>query len=263
PQPPTAPAAPRAPTTSSAISAPAGHAPIAPPCRDGALNLQPVADWLTWNSEINTPSRDRLLAWATTECATDPAYIQSLRLFVKEEQWHADIARKYLALRNLIGRPGGFNRALTRSLIRPLGLRFELSILLLSEIAALAMSRLLLAATQDETLRGLLTQAIHDHECHIAFHSERLTTEFADFNFLRRNLRRLRLRTMFVTLITGLTARHRHLLRAIHCSKLKFARDAWRTFTAVLERMVPYRREELLAILLDQQQKPYEKAGLP
>ena len=236
------------------------NAPHAPFLQGGA---QPIADWLTWTTQINTASRGRLLRWATTECATDPAYIQSLRLFVKEEQWHADIATRYLSLRQMKGRAGGINRAMARSLMKPLGLRFELSILLLSEIAALTVSRLLLKATNDEALRGLLTQGIHDHECHIAFHSERLTTEFADFNFIRRNLRRWRLRAMFTALVTGLTLRHRRLLRAIGCSKTQFARQAWHTFAAVLERMVPYGRDHLLAALLNQQQKPYEKAGLP
>ena len=46
---------------------------------------------------------------------------------------------------------------------------------------------------------------------------------------------------------------------AFHCSR-DFARNCHAHFNAILERMVPYRREALLARLLDQQQNPYAKA---
>ncbi len=221
---------------------------------------RPVAHWLAWISQTNAPARQRLINWGVNDCASDPAYIQTLRLFVKEEQHHTALIDRYLTLRNLPVIPGGLVRAAVRSCIRPLGLRFELSILLLSEIAVITMNRLLLPQVKDETLRGLLTQIIHDHQCHLAFHCERLTAEFADFNFIRRNLRRLRLRTMFATAVKGITLHHRSLLRAVGCTPSDFNAQCRNHFTAILERMVPYRREALLARLVDQSENPFAKA---
>jgi hypothetical protein len=223
-----------------------------------------VANWLRWISETNAPARARLIDWAVRDCASDPAYVQSIRLFIREEQHHTEIIGRYLALRETPGRAGGFNRAAVRAIIKPLGMRFELSVLTLSEIAVITMNRLLLEkSNHDAALSALLTQVIHDHQCHLAFHSERLTTEFADFNFLRRNLRRLRLRTMFAVAIKGLTLHHRPLLRALNCTPRQFSQRCWAGFETVLERMVPYRREALLARLLDQRENRYAKAISP
>lgn len=234
------------------------------PSSDGDERLNAsVAHWLRWISETNAPARQRLISWAVTDCASDPAYIQSMRLFVKEEEHHAATIARYLTLRRLTAPEGGFTRAAVRAMIKPLGLRFELSILLLSEIAVITMNRLLLAKTGDGALRWLLTQMVHDHQCHLAFHSERLTTEFADFNFVRRNLRRLRLRVMFAMAVKGITCYHRPLLKALDCPPRQFASQCAAGFRCVLERMVPYRRDALMARLLDQRENPYAKALAP
>ena len=230
---------------------------------------QPVADWLAWVAQVNEPSRQRMLAWSLRDCADDPAYVQSLRLFVKEEQHHTAIINRWLSQRDLAGKPCGALRAVMRRVIRPLGLRFELSVLLLGEIVTVTMNRLVLdAATRmdqaghppaDAALTGVLRQLIAEHQVHLTFHSERLTAEFADFNFIRRNLRRMRLRGMFAALVAGVARHHRALLAVIGCPRRRFADQAWALFSAVLERMVPYRREELMATLLEQREKRFEK----
>jgi len=220
-----------------------------------------MTHWLAWISQTNGPARDRLIHWAVSDCASDPAYVQSIRLFVKEEQHHTTLIERYLALRAQPMHPGGLVRGAVRSVIKPLGLRFELSVLLLSEIAVITMHRLLLPQVKDQALRGLLTQINHDHQCHLSFHCERLTAEFADFNFVRRNLRRLRLRAMFVTAFKGITLHHRALLRYTGCTPRAFAAHCRSNFATILEQMVPYRRETLLARLLDQRENPYAKAS--
>ncbi len=273
---------------------------------------QPVADWLAWVAQVNEPSRQRMLDWALTDCADDPAYVQSLRLFVKEEQHHTTIINRWLTARKLAGAPCGALRAVMRRAIRPLGLRFELSVLLLGEIVTVTMNRLVrdavrragpcsargvvpaseiagstgphpsplpssgagegaagaplgtetvmaAAARSDAALAGVLDQLITEHHVHLSFHSERLTAEFADFNFIRRNLRRLRLRGMFAALVAGVARHHRALLAAIGCPRRRFSAECWSLFSTVLERMVPYRRETLMATLLDQREKRFEK----
>lgn len=220
---------------------------------------QPVADWLAWMAQVNAASRQRLIEWARCRCASDPAYPQAIRLFVKEEQHHGDLVRRYLELRGLSAAPVGGLRAAARAVLRPLGLRFELSVLLLSEILCLAMNRAIIERVSDPTLKDLLTQIIHDHECHLTFHRERLTTEFADFNFVRRNLRRWRLRGMFAAAVHGAAAYHRGLLAALEIPRRSFIASCWADFRGELEKMVPYHRETLLAVLTNQRDQPYER----
>lgn len=221
---------------------------------------RPLADWLAWISQTHQESRRRLIDWAVRQCAADPAYIQSLRLFVKEEQHHAALIERLLCQRGWAGRPCGWKRAAARAIVRPLGLRFELSMLLLTEIAALTLSRLLLPALNDDAAaRGVAAQITHDHQCHIAFHAERLTTEFADFNFARRNLRRWRLRGMMAAATAGIALHHGRLLRALGATRRRYAQACHEHFERVLSRMVPYRREQLLAVLLEHRQQPYAK----
>jgi len=91
----------------------------------------------------------------------------------------------------------------------------------------------------------LIQRLIRDFSGQIAFCSEWLTFTYADFNFIRRNLRRARLRLMFRATALAWT-------RAP-------APEGWRPegrtrFEATLERMVPYRRERLLQRLRLQQE---------
>jgi hypothetical protein len=218
-----------------------------------------IADWLTWSSQTHTPSRNQLLDWAIAQCPNDPAYVQSLRLFIREEQHHQVLIKQWLSKRHLKGQPAGGKRAATRKLVRPLGLRFELSLLLLTEIASRCLNEITAEQVNDPALLGLLSQIMHDQQCHIAFHSERLTTEFADFNFIRRNLRRWRMRTMMGTLLTGLAIRHRPLLDALGVSASTFMSRCWQQFNNVLEHVTPYHREKLAATLHQHEHRPYDK----
>ena len=200
-----------------------------------------------------------LIAQALAHCPGDPAYVQALRLFAKEEaQLHGLIDR----LRAQQGDTRPATRPVYAALVRlrrSLGLRFELSALLLEELLDLAVFQLIHDAAADPTLRSACRQVLSDRRAHAAFHAERLTLEFADFNFLRRNLRRLRLRLFFALLLALVALRHGALIRAAGGNRLSFALTSWRAFQAILERVVPYHREALLAALLHQDQRPYDQ----
>jgi len=219
----------------------------------------PIANWLAWSTQTHMHSRQQLIKWAVEQCPEDPAYIQSLRLFVREEEHHAEIINRWLKLNNLQGQPAGGKRAVARRLVSPLGLRFELSLLLLTEIASRCMNLFITDQINDATLKGVLAQISHDQRCHVTFHSERLTTEFADFNFVRRNLRRLRMRGMTGSLLAGIAVRHRPILEALNISTTKYISTCWQQFNQVLENMVPYRREQLMAILMQHRDNPYDQ----
>lgn len=191
-----------------------------------------------------------LVSVAVRDCAHDPAYIQSLRLLSREQAYHAD----------LLGAPPQPPRPKTPLVTRArrmLGMRFELSVLLLDDLVDLAAYELLVDTLPQGPLRDVCRQIAHDRRMHAMFHAERLAVEFTDFNFIRRNLRRLRLRGMFAAALARIALNHADLLRAAGVPRTKLIHFAWSLFSDLLERMVPYRRDALLAMLLDQRAQPY------
>ena len=204
-------------------------------------------------------ARRRLIAAAAAGLPEDPAFVQCLRLLVKEEHYHAQLGAR--ALRRL-GAPEvrpSWGRRLWQHVRHPLGLRFELSIMLLSDLVDLNLYQRVQRSIADPALGAMCAQIIRDKQAHAAFHTERLTLEYADFNFLRRNLRRVRLRLMFALVALGALAMHQGLIRASGTGGRRFLQDCGVDFAATLERMVPYRRDTLLAALLNQRKNPYSK----
>ncbi len=200
---------------------------------------------------------------------TDHALVQSLRLMVKEQQYLAKLHQQAIDRYDLAQPPRGHRlmrawAAVTQPVRRWLGLRFELSILLLMSLIHLTLARLLVspeaqtAGMTDAGILGVCQQSLRDRQLHAAFLAERLTREFADFNFIRRNLRRWRLRGMFALLLGWVILTQGRMIRAAGSSRSALTRQAWRSFEGVLERMVPYHRANLLATLLAQEQQPYD-----
>ena len=230
------------------------HVRLRPAGRDCPSPFGDLASaWRDWAAHRRA-SLSHQTAWlvsaAVHRCAHDPAYIQSLRLISREQAYHAD----------LLGTPPSPSRSrssMLTSVRRLLGMRFELSVLLLDDLADLATYDLLADALTPGPLRDACRQIAHDRRMHAMFHAERLTVEFADFNFIRRNLRRLRLRAMFAAAVARVAVRHAALFRAAGIRRTMLIGYAWSLFRSLLERMVPYRRDALLAMLLDQRTDPY------
>jgi len=201
---------------------------------------------------------------AAERCGDDPAFVQALRLFVKEQQYHAALLREAAPGRD---RPSITWRVAHRvidTLRRVLTLRFELAVLLLNQIIVLTLARMIASDSRDATWQAIGEQIARDARGHVAFHGERLTTEFADFNFVLRNLRRYRLRLMCAIALFLAAVQYRSLLRALGGPRRTWAfiHMGWSTFTALLERMVPYRRDALLRRLLHLRKRPYDKPTL-
>ncbi|MEX1087739.1 MAG: hypothetical protein WEC36_00840 [Phycisphaeraceae bacterium] len=203
-----------------------------------------------------------IVAAATQRYGADPAFIQCLRLLVKEERHLAELTQRLLSHCHCPTRGVARVEQMSRPVRSALGVRFEVSIMLLGALIDIAVCRTIRQSTSEPLLVAVLGQIVRDREAHVAFASEWLTLEFADFNFVRRNLRRARLRAMFTAMMAHTVASHSPLLDSLGCSRLALARACWSTFQGVLERMVPYRRDVLLATLLEQKERPYAETRL-
>ncbi len=227
--------------------------------------------WLRRQQEHLGADRSWLLAatasaWPGTP---DHALLQCLRLMIKEQQHLAGLHARAVGRYPTPGSWRGLHLArrwadLTLPMRRWLGPRFELSILLLTSLIDLSMARLMTVSPQEKSgtldagIQGVCAQSLRDRQSHAAFMAERLTQEFADFNFVRRNLRRWRLRGMFAMLLAWVVLTQARLIGERGLSQREFVIRSWNSFEGVLERMVPYRRDSLLATLGAQEDEPYE-----
>ena len=205
-----------------------------------------------------------LIAHAVQVHARDPAYIQAARLWIKECEYHRRLYQRLIGC--LTASPPRRPRLpgwdslvarVSRWRFRLLGARFEMSVRLLDDLMDLAVLRAVDVGGAAATVRGVCEIVRREKQAHLAFTSERLTLLYADFNFIRRNLRRLRLRLMCAALLCQVAWQNGPLLHAAGTTRWRFMRRTFAQFSALLERMVPYRREALLAALVDQRREPY------
>jgi hypothetical protein len=104
----------------------------------------------------------------------DPVYLRCLRLFVAEEQHHAQLLARAI---DLLGGETLASHWTDRAFVflrRRAGLRLELLVLLAAEIVGLAYYRALRDGVPDSTLLLISRQMVADEEAHLAFHCQAL-----------------------------------------------------------------------------------------
>jgi hypothetical protein len=119
------------------------------------------------------------------------------------------------------------------------GVRFELTVLLLTEIASTAYYRLLRRHTADGPLRAACRLILPDESGHIRFHRDRLAR--ADRRYGRRWVWRFRL--LGLAAATMLWVNHAPALKAVGGRRAEFYREVWRE----LSRFVRLLRAEAAA----------------
>ena len=219
-----------------------------------------LSQWLSESDACLIDQRNWLIETAADKLSNDPAMVQSLRLFVKEELYHEELRHEALNRLGATVKPRASKKAAKRiwiALRRHLGVRFELSVILLRQVVSITNWRLISAATDDQAILKVSEEVLRDKVAHVSFLTEKLTTEFAEFNFIRRNIRRLRLRMMCATAIACGAVFQGKLLAASGVSRWQFARQCWLRFEKLLETMVPYQRDQLAEELTRQREEPY------
>jgi hypothetical protein len=220
---------------------------------------RPLVGWLRRSAAGQGVAGPTLIAQAIESFGDDPAYVQSLRLMIKEQKHHAAVIHHWLRALGVdepvATAPGAFLRG------GPvLGFRYQLSAMLLADLIDISVLELLCRSTDDAMLHAACRAILSEKTAHAAFHTERLTMAFADFNAIRRNLRRARLRAMFAMKLARMLAQDSPLISAMRQPHGTFTASCWDRFSRVLEEMVPYHREHLMRALLLQRDQPYGRA---
>src|SRR5436190_1415789 len=103
--------------------------------------------------------------WA--QCNADPAYVEAMMLFIKEEQRHAAELGRFLRMHDIPLLQKTFTDTVFRRLRRPVGLEGSICILVTAEIIAKVYYAALREATGSRVLRRLCDQILRDEVEHV------------------------------------------------------------------------------------------------
>lgn len=150
------------------------------------------------------------------------AYIKAIDLFIKEEQEHARLMGEILQRLKaplLVSHWSDGCFILLRRLFR---LNQELMVLLVPEIIAKRYFRLLHDRIDDEAVRAVCAQILHDEEGHVAFHVEYLRGALAGLSVPARVILREAWRALFRLAVLVVLFDHRSFLKASGVSASSF-----------------------------------------
>jgi hypothetical protein len=117
------------------------------------------------------------------------------------------------------------------------GVRFELTVLLLTEIVSTVYYRLLRRHGKDAALRSMCCLIIRDETGHVAFHRDRLARAARAGSAAYGSWWGARFRLLGLTAATVLWVSHAAGLRALGASGTEFYRDVWHELSRFLRRL--------------------------
>jgi hypothetical protein len=141
---------------------------------------------------------------------------------------------------------------------RWLGVRFELTVLLLTEIVSTAYYRLLRRHGEDPALRAMCKLILRDEAGHVAFHRDRLAEAAGAGGSRYGKLWEARFRALGWAAATMLWVNHAPALRAVGGSRSEFYREVGLELSRFVLRL---RREARAEATLAPQAAPYAAVG--
>lgn len=104
----------------------------------------------------------------------DPEYLEAMKWFVREENWHSAYLKKYMDYHQIPVRSRSVLDDIFRILRKIGGLKSEIIVLVTAEIIALSYYRALAECTASPALKSICRQMLHDELPHILFQSRTL-----------------------------------------------------------------------------------------
>src|SRR4051812_48549039 len=179
-----------------------------------------------------------LIAWnaESFRSRTDAAR-QLVDLWFDEEKEHSRLLRG--AVDRFGGRPiaGHWSFHVFCSVRRRLGVRFELTVLLLTEIVSTVYYRLLHRHGDDPALRATCRLILRHEVGHVAFHRDRLARQAGGRSSYYGPWWAARFRALGLAAATMLWVNHAPALKALGATRAEFYGDVWRELSAFLRRL--------------------------
>ncbi len=179
-----------------------------------------------------------LLEQARRQAADDPAYPETLALFIEEEKEHARL------LEQLVRRFGGvltekhWTHSLFRLMRRALGLNFEIQVLVIAELVGTAYYRLLALRTRDPVLESVCALVLRDEAKHIAFHVDWLRAVQSRWLPAESAAWSLQFQLLFTAAANVAWIDHRAALHVSGANKREFFREARRECISFLHSLL-------------------------
>ncbi len=179
-----------------------------------------------------------LIAWnVDTFSGNCDATRELVDCWFAEEQEHARL------LKRVVDRFGGtcidghWSFSAFCTLRKWLGVRFELTILLLTEIVSTVYYRLIRRRACDEALRGVCGLILRDEAGHVAFHRERLAQASRSNGAHYGRVWECAFRMLGLAAATMLWANHAPGLKAIGVTRSEFYGNAWAELSRFIKRL--------------------------
>lgn len=169
----------------------------------------------------------------------DVQYVEAIKLFIREEQRHAQYLARFMSLANISLTPKIFIDGVFRTLRKLAGLECSVSVLITAEIIAKVYYRALYDATQSDFLKAICRQVLSDEKMHVQFQAERLA-------IIRKYRKQLPLlitnflqRFLFAGTVIVVWMKCGDTLRAVDYTVTSFFRRCWQELNIAMRLMDP------------------------
>jgi hypothetical protein len=170
---------------------------------------------------------------AAANATGDHDYIKAIDLFIREEQEHARLMAEILKRLQAPLLTRHWSDGCFVLLRRMFRLNEELMVLLTPEIIARRYFRIVHDTIDDETVRAVCVQILHDEEGHVAFHVNHLRQAFAHYPVVGRVVLRGAWRLLFRLAVAVVIFDHRSFLKAAGVTPASFWWDCELMFDEV------------------------------
>lgn len=160
----------------------------------------------------------------------DDGYVDSIKLFIKEEQTHAAVLGKFMAHNDIKRIKSHWVDNVFRKLRRLASLENSVTVLITAEIIAAIYYQALRDATNSINLRKICDQILKDEEMHINFQSYTLSLFYQKKSRFRKMRNRIFHRTLMRGTILVVWLHHRKVYQLGGFSFSRFYRETWKEF---------------------------------
>jgi|1185.fasta_scaffold193665_1 hypothetical protein len=169
----------------------------------------------------------------------DVEYVEAIKLFIREEQRHAQYIARFMCLASIALTRKIFIDGVFRMLRRLAGLECSISVLITAEIIAEVYYRALYNATQSDFLKAICRQVLSDEKMHVQFQAERLAIIRKHRNKLNSLTTNFLQRFLFAGTILVVWMKCKDTLRAAECTVVSFFLQCWRELNNAMHLMDP------------------------
>ncbi|MGW2815704.1 ferritin-like domain-containing protein [Streptomyces sp. NPDC001415] len=181
---------------------------------------------------------------AKADQAGDPDYADAVRLFIAEEQNHARLLARLLAVGGVPTLAGHWSDTVFVRLRRLMGLRTELLVLMIAEVVALRYYRALRDGTEDPLTSDVAARILSDEQRHVPFHCERLHASLAELPSAVRRPSMALWRLLLLGVSGIVAADHGPALRRLGVGRRRFLADIMASSKSVVSAVLMPRPDE-------------------